>query len=66
MLTTVYLLVAMLIVKGITFFVSIGFILLYTLYVIIVVCQSKNLENEEEEEVAQDAMKFAEIAKLKR
>jgi Ca2+/Na+ antiporter len=52
MFTTVYLLFAMLIVKRINFVVSVGFIVIYTIYVIIVVCQSKNLENEEEDETA--------------
>ena len=66
MLTTVYLLCAMLIVKCINFLVSIGFIIIYTIYVIIVVCQSKNLENEEGDEKVHDAMKFAELAKLER
>jgi sodium/potassium/calcium exchanger 6 len=46
MLSTLYLLFAMLIMKQINFFISIGFILIYTIYVIIVVVQSKNLKGE--------------------
>jgi sodium/potassium/calcium exchanger 6 len=45
MLTTVYLLYAMLIVKCINFLISVGFIVIYTVYVIIVVCQSKMASN---------------------
>jgi sodium/potassium/calcium exchanger 6 len=42
MLSTLYLLFAMLVMKQINFFISVGFILIYTLYVIVVVIQSKN------------------------
>ena len=63
MFTTVYLLVVMLVVQCINIWVSVGFIVIYTVYVIVVVCQSSMAKgNDEEEENAQDAMKFYEIA----
>jgi len=40
-ITSLYLIMAMLIVKGIDVYVAFGFIILYTIYVIIVVVQSK-------------------------
>ena len=56
----------MLIVGCINFLISVGFIVIYTIYVIVVVVQSKNLEGDEEEEQAQDAMKFAQLAASQR
>lgn len=40
----------MLIVQCINIWVSVGFIVIYTVYVIIVVCQSKLAEGKDEEE----------------
>lgn len=53
----------MLVVQCINIWVSVGCIVIYTVYVIVVVCQSSMAKgNDEEEENAQDAMKFYEIA----
>lgn len=40
--TSLYLIFAMLVVQGIDIYISIGFIVIYTIYVILVVCQSKS------------------------
>ena len=52
MITTLYLLVAMLIVKGINIYVSFGFIILYAIYVVVVVIQSKSDDEDEEDKEA--------------
>lgn len=49
-LTSLYLIMAMLVVKGINIYVSFGFIIIYAIYVVIVVVQSKSNDDEDEED----------------
>ena len=66
MITTLYLLVVILFIGHITLYVTIGFIVLYGIFVVTVVVQSKMKGSSEEEDLqdrqdAQKALDFTEI-----
>ena len=62
----IYILIVMLGVKFINLPIAIGFLLIYVLYVVLVVVQSRRAKNEEEELQDANANKFNEIITLQR